>query len=178
MEDCLKHVSDWSCAILLQTRTVLSHSWPLLAVYRAALASVPVVCVVVNESGYDFGGAQLHLKHLSERLGAPALEQISQELSRWNPPRGVEALQSKLLHLIPKMISVAYNPNGTNHELMATCRDIEDKQKLLQRKRRHTFMDDYSLGTPVSDQSADGEAVAQLHPAPHAPPRRACATQA
>jgi hypothetical protein len=27
-------------------------------------------------------------------------------------------------------------------------------------------MDDYSLGTPVSDQSADGEAVAQLHPAP------------
>jgi hypothetical protein len=49
---------------------------------------------MVDESGYDFGGAKLHLEHLSERLSAPALEQISCE-SRWGP-FDIEALQSNL----------------------------------------------------------------------------------
>jgi len=145
MERCLERVAQSASVMLLQTRAVLEQPWALLAVFRAALASVPVVCVVVDESGYDFGGAKLHLEHLNERLAAPALEQLADELSRWGPPRAVAALQSKLASQIPQIISVAYKPNGTDHELMATIRDVEDKRRLLQAQRRTC-----SMGTTTS----------------------------
>jgi hypothetical protein len=161
MEGCLECVAQCTSVLLLQTKAVLTQPWALLAVYNAALARVPVVCVVVNESGYDFGGAKMHLEHLSERLGAPALEQISREMSRWDPPRDVEALQSKLSDLVPVIISVAYNPNGTDHELTATVRDVEDKQRILQMQRRISVDE-----RPSSSHSAKRTAVATPEPEP------------
>jgi len=147
---CLECVAQCTSVLLLQTHSVLTQPWALLAVYRAALANVSVVCVVVDESGYDFGRATLHLEHLCERLGACAFEQISCELSLWDPPKDMEALQSELACLIPKTISVTYNPNGTEHELMATVRDVEDKQRLLLVRRRNTSTDiSASLSTQV-----------------------------
>jgi hypothetical protein len=136
MEMFLERVAKSSCVVLLQTRSVLMQPWALLAVFRATLSSVPVVCVVVTESGYEFAEAKVHLEHLSDRLGAPALEEVAGELSRWTPPRDIRALQSKLANLIPQVISVAYKPNGTRNELLATIRDVQDKQNLLQVRRR------------------------------------------
>jgi hypothetical protein len=135
IQHCLERVAQTSSVLLLQTRSVLQQPWALLAVYRKRRVSV--VCVVVDGSGYGFGGVKLHLEHLRERLGAPALEQITGELSRWDPQTDVEALQSALASQIPQTISVAYNPNGTDHELTATIRDVEDKQRLLQARRRN-----------------------------------------
>jgi len=142
MHRCLERVAQSTSVLLLQTPSVLMQPWALLSMYRAALTGVPVVCVAVAEGGYDFGEAKLHLEHLSERLDAPALEQISDELSRWDPPRVVEALQSKLARLIPLMISVTYKPNGTEHKLMATIRDVGDKRRLLRNRRRNSSFQD------------------------------------
>jgi hypothetical protein len=136
MKKSLKCVAQSACVMLLQTRSVLEQPWALLAVFHAILVNVPVVCVVVAESGYDFGEAKLHLEHLTERLDEPALEQISRELSRWDPPKDMEALGSKLSSVIPHIISVTYNPNGTSNELIATMHDVKDKQRLLQARGR------------------------------------------
>jgi len=132
MEKCLSRVAQSTCVVLLQTRSVLQQPWALLAVFHATLANVPVVCVVVTESGYDFRDAKLHLEHLREHLDAPVLEQISGELSRWEPPKDAEELQSTLARLIPQIISVSYHADGSRNELIATIRDVEDKQSLLQ----------------------------------------------
>jgi hypothetical protein len=177
-EKCLERVAQCASVLLLQTRSVLTQPWALLAVYRAALANVSVVCVVVDEGGYDFGGAKLHLEHLSERLDAPALEQISHELSQWDPPTDVEALQSKLASLVPQIISVAYNPKGTDHALMATIRDVEDKQRLLQVRKRNFSAEDIATKSVYAacqskKRASLGAAAAMLAPPPNpAPPPR------
>jgi hypothetical protein len=72
--------------LLLQTASVLSQPWALLAAYWAALARLPIICVVVNDSGYDFGGAKEHLEHLSERLDAASLQQLTAVLSQLAQP--------------------------------------------------------------------------------------------
>jgi len=118
--------------LLLQTRGVLSQPWALLAAYRVALVGLPMACVVVNGGGYDFGGAKEHLEHLSERLDAASLEQLTTALSQLSPPRTVTELQKALGALIPHIISVVYNPTGSDNELAATVHDIRDKQSLLQ----------------------------------------------
>jgi hypothetical protein len=126
MELCLERISSATYVILLQTRSVLVHPWPLLATYYANLARVPRVCVVVTESGYDCSTVEGHLTHLKERLDAAALEQMSRVLSAWSPPRTVASLQTKLYNFIPRLTSVVYNPSGTNNESDATVRDIQD----------------------------------------------------
>jgi len=151
MDKCLVRVAQSTHVVLLQTRSVLEQPWALLSVFCATLAHVPVVCVVVAESAYDFGDAKLHLEHLNERLGAPALEQISGELSRWDPPQDIEVLQSKLASLIPQIISVVYNPNGTRNELTATIRDVEDKVGLLQ-GRQASRARDANRGASFNEQ--------------------------
>jgi len=117
--------------LLLQTRGVLSQPWALAAAYYAALSSIPIVCVVVNGSGYDFDGAKQHLEQLSERLDAASLEQLTAVLSQLSPPQDVSQLQQSLASLIPHIISVVYNPEGSDNKLAATVRDIRDKQGIL-----------------------------------------------
>jgi hypothetical protein len=133
-EECLKRVSSSNCVILLQTQTVLMHSWPLLATYCAAIAGAPVVCVTVAESGYDFATCEHHLKHLHERLDPAVLEQLSSVLSELRPARAIDGLQATLFNLIPKLISVVYNPSGTRNELAATMSDILDKLTTMQQQ--------------------------------------------
>ena len=121
-------IAPSQCLLLLQTRGVLSEPWALLAAYRAALAGRPMACVVVSGGGYDFGGAKEHPEQLSERLDAESLEQLTAALSQLAPPHTVAELQTMLAALIPHIISVVYNPDGSDNELAATVRDIRDKQ--------------------------------------------------
>jgi hypothetical protein len=154
MEVSLERVASSGYVILLQTETVLMHPWPLLATYHAALAGVPITCVVVAESGYDFKSVELHFKHLDERLDAASLEQMSDVLSRWMPPRTVAGLQSKLYGLVPQIISVVYDSSGTSNQFVATIRDIHDKQSMMQenhRRRSGTFDDEERMRRRSSD---------------------------
>jgi hypothetical protein len=136
MDLCLERVAGSSYVILLQTRSVLTHAWPLLATYHASLAGVPLVCVVVFGGGYDFGSVKHHVTDLDTRLDAATLEQMSSTLAGWTPPRSVAALQVKLFSLIPQIISVVYHPSGSRNQLAATIHDIDDKQRLLQAQHR------------------------------------------
>ena len=95
-----------------------------------------MVCVLVSRSGYDFDLAQKGLEELSTRLDAATLAQMRTALSSWTPPKSLEALQSRLASTIPAIISVCYDPEGTNNALAATARDIRDKVRLLQTGRR------------------------------------------
>jgi hypothetical protein len=107
-------VSSSPFVLLLQTRCVLSQPWALLTAYCAALTRTPITCVLVNNSGYDFGDATKHLEHLSERLEAASLEQLTNVLSQLSPPRTVTDLQEMLTSRIPHIISV--DPAGSDNE--------------------------------------------------------------
>jgi hypothetical protein len=161
MEECLEQVARSTYVILLQTRSVLAHPWPLLATYHAARADVPIVCVMVQESGYDFEKAEYQLSHLEEVCSPVAFKQLSEVLLTWSPPRNVAALQHRLFKIIPQTISVVYNPTGTHNELAATVHDINDKSsQLLVRNRRRSSasMDEEELMTAAKAASkVDGE---------------------
>ena len=86
IERCLERVARAEYVVLLQSRAVLTQPWALLAAYRASLAKVPMVCVLVSRSGYDFGSAQQCLEGLSTHLDAAAITQMRTVLSRWAPP--------------------------------------------------------------------------------------------
>jgi hypothetical protein len=121
--------------LLVQTRGVLSQPWALLAVYFAAHARIPIVCVVVDHSGYDFANAKQHLEQLGERLDAASLEQLTTALSHLSPPHDMPALQKTIASSIPHIISVVYHPEGSDHKLAATVRDVRDKHRLLAKSR-------------------------------------------
>lgn len=131
----LANIVNAKFVLLVQTRGVLSQTFALLATYVADLHGVPVCCVTVRGGGYDFDGARDHLEHLDERLNAEAIAQLGHTLSRLQPPQQLSTLQTKLASLIPHMISVVYNPNGSVHELAATVTDVGDKYLLLQEQR-------------------------------------------
>ena len=177
MARCLEQVASSKYVVLLRCSASRGRSSPPFerswhACPSSACARVPIVCVVVGDSGCahvhglsdpsggwwrvcahehvhvylgiwpyhrplltlrtrcvrtdDFGGARHHLEHLNEVLDEAAVAQISSALSHFHPPQDVPALQDKLVELIPHIISVVYDPAGTDHQLAATARDIHD----------------------------------------------------
>jgi hypothetical protein len=122
--------------ILLQTTNVLSHPWVLLAAYCACLDNIPLLCVVVEDAGYDFGQARAHLEHLDQNLDSVAREQLKRTLSSLQLPNDLGQMKQLLVTTIPNIISVVYDPEGTTNELIATVHDIRDKQTLLLSRTR------------------------------------------
>ena len=130
--------------ILLQTSGVMSQPYVLLAAYWATLHNIPIVCVVVEGSGYVFASAKQHLEHLSSWLDADALEQVRTVLTNAAPRHAasINALQSRLSNILPSLISVSYNPVGSANELAGTARDIMDKHDALVGVRASSFEQD------------------------------------
>jgi len=140
MEEFLTPIRSAKFVLLIQTRHVLSRPYVLVATYYAALAHVPIVCVVVDGAGYDFGDAAVHLHQLALRLNEADVGQMCRALGSWTPPKELSAMAFMLSKQIPAIISVVYNPNGTHNALAATLRDIADKQALLKAgNRKHMF---------------------------------------
>jgi hypothetical protein len=134
----LKTVARSKYVLLLQTERVLWEPWALLATYRARLANVPVVCVMVERAGYDFGGVVQHLEHLDERLGAGALAHVASSLACFSPTQDVDGLKAGLASLVPNIISIVFDPDGSASQLAATARDIRDKHDALIRSPSST----------------------------------------
>jgi hypothetical protein len=122
VDQCLARVERSELVLLLQTASVLSQPWALLAAYCASRADVPVACVVVEGGGYAFGEAKEHLEHLNERLDVAALELITRALQRRTPPTELRAMQTELANLIPHIISVG----GTR-----TARQMRSRQRFV-----------------------------------------------
>ena len=88
LEASLELVARAEFVLLLQTREVLLQPWTLLALYRAYAAGVPIICVLVEGAGYDFGAARQHLLRLEDSLDAAALGEMATALAV--SPRGLE----------------------------------------------------------------------------------------
>ena len=88
LEAWLERVARAEFVLLLQTRDVLLRPWTLLALYRAYAAGVPIICVLVEGAGYDFGAARQHLLRLEDSLDAAALGEMATALAV--SPRGLE----------------------------------------------------------------------------------------
>lgn len=127
----LEGVAGSKYLLLVQTAGVLAQPWTLLALYYAHIHSIPIVCVVVQGSDYDFVAAKAHLEHLRKHLDEASFAAMNTVLGRLEPPAHMRALQSTLAALIPSLISVVYNPRGSDHELAATVRDVRDKHLAL-----------------------------------------------
>jgi len=140
MVSCLKRLRKSRCVMLLQTADVLSHPWALLATYTACVDQIPLLCVVVEDAGYDFGEARAYLEHLEEHLNDEARDQMMQILTLMELPPDLDRLKKVLVLTIPNIISVVYAPDGTTNGLIATVHDILDKRTLLRSriKREHT----------------------------------------
>ena len=86
---CLERIAHCKYVLLLQTAEVLSLPWVLLATYRAYASKRPIVCVLVEGGGYDFGAAKGQLERLRSTLDAAAREQLHQVLASFHPPTSV-----------------------------------------------------------------------------------------
>jgi len=135
MDSFLQQVARSKLVLLLQTAHVLEQPWVLLSLYRAAICNVPMVCVVVVGSGYEFAEAKGHLTNLEEVLSESARQEVSGALVRLSDLSGethdIGTLSTKLAALVPSLISVVLNPDGSENELSATARDIRDKERAL-----------------------------------------------
>jgi hypothetical protein len=67
------------------------------------------------EARYVKDALDAMLHHLSERLDATSLEQLTTVLSQLSPPHDVTELQSTLAALIPHIMSVAYHGSHRVH---------------------------------------------------------------
>jgi hypothetical protein len=132
MVQCLRRVRRAKSVILLQTADVLSYPWVLLAVYCACFDRIPLLCVLVEDAGYDFGQGRAYLEHLEQNLGDVTRARLTDMLTKMEIPADLSNLQQVLLATVPNIISVVYSSDGTTNELIATVHDIRDKQTLLQ----------------------------------------------
>ena len=65
-------------------------------------------------------------------MDASALDEMREVLACLSPPTEISTLQAVLEEVLPSLISVSFHPSGTDTELAATARDIEDKKSALE----------------------------------------------
>lgn len=112
--------------LLLQTKSVLSRPWCLLEIDAALLQHKPIVCLCIDGGGYDFGEAKTFLNDLEGELrrhDASALRELRYQLGLKG--QTVHGLQSRLSAAIPSMISVPFNPSGSDHHLAAVIAETQ-----------------------------------------------------
>jgi hypothetical protein len=86
----------------------------------------------------DFGRAKGHLDNLEAELDETARQAVVEALMRQTGlttgKHDIGTLSATLAALVPSLISVVLNPEGSDNELAATVRDIHDKQRVLAEK--------------------------------------------
>ena len=137
--------------VLLQTRDVLTRPWVLLELFEAIRLNIPIVTLHVAGSGYDFDAARAFLADLERQLAPGAAEALRRNLE----PRGLSfsTLQASLATAIPSIISVSYQPDGSDNHVAAVLHDLVDKARRARRASRRrtlTQMLGRSLSRPLS----------------------------
>ena len=85
--------------------------------YQAHLACLPLVCVLVEGSGYDFDAARQRLRSLEAQMDASALDEMREVLACLSPPTEISTLQAVLEEVLLSLISVSFHPSGTDKSL-------------------------------------------------------------
>ena len=126
--------------VLLQTKECLTRPWVLLELYTASKLRIPVIPVALAGKGYDFKQAKSFLDNLETELEVAnpgAVKAINDYLAVSAQQSGTapETLKDvkQAVQAIPKLISVALDPEGSSNQLEAAVRDIV--QKVATKKR-------------------------------------------
>jgi len=124
--------------VLLQTKRVLERPWVLLELCTALRQEIPIVCVQIKGLGYDFGETKVYLENLEvelERRNPGALKELTEQLNLQAEARGdepddprainsVSKLSQKLAKEIPAIISIPFDPEGSEAHLTAVAREV------------------------------------------------------
>ena len=118
-------VRNSDALVLLLTEHVLARPWVLLEVYEALRIGKPIVPVLCEGRGYDFGAAEAHMRDLAgylERTNPGSAATLRSELA----DRGLQfsRLQAALVTSLPQIIAVKFKPDGSERQLEATTKDV------------------------------------------------------
>ena len=117
----LESVRDSSALVVLQSAEILYRPWCLLEMWAAIESGVPVVALNCQGKGYDFPQASRFLTNLDTQL-----EQKTPGAGKIISDEGVDIrdLAFKLAHVIPNIISVDFNPSGSENSQAASIKDL------------------------------------------------------
>jgi len=92
--------------------------------FEAVCKRIPIVCIAVKDAGYDFDEARAFLSSLQADLAASdpaALEELRTQLATRS--RTLAELQAALHARIPMIISMQFDPEGSDNHLTAVVQD-------------------------------------------------------
>ena len=127
--DELLHAIERSEAVMLvQTASVLYRPWTLLQVYTALCLEKPLICVHVEQGGYDHFAAKQLLANLREQLdlASPGAYAATRKLLH-ERSLSFDRMQQALLACIPAVISISYAPGGSANHADAVVQDIASR---------------------------------------------------
>jgi len=102
--------------LLLQTSRVLHSPGALVQLHEALKLQVPMLCVVVARAGYEFAAARTHLSQLASSLDSEELATLRRLL--YDRDVRLPAVSSALAAAVPKIISIPFEPSGTEADLI------------------------------------------------------------
>mmetsp|Transcript_24660 Transcript_24660/g.53839 ORF Transcript_24660/g.53839 Transcript_24660/m.53839 type:complete len:1090 (+) Transcript_24660:80-3349(+) len=114
--------------IFLQTENILSRPWCLLELYMATHLSLPILMLNIEGKGYDYEKARRFLNNLQQSLeetNPGAYEELCEQLH--TRKLSFTHMQQTLVALVPSIISITYNPCGSDNHVRAVMQDIVDK---------------------------------------------------
>ena len=116
--------------VLLQTEGCLTRPWVLLELYVAAKLNIPIIPVSLANKGYDFKAATAFVDNLKvelEKANPGAVAAIQAYLDGSQGVNDTFEDVKAAAELIPKLISVSLDPEGSANQLDAAVRDIVAK---------------------------------------------------
>ena len=121
LRSLLASVCDSSALVVVQSAEILYRPWCLLEMYAAIESGVPIVALLCQGKGYDFGQATQFLTNLDSQL-----EQKTPGAGKIIYEQGfdIRDLAFKLAHVIPNLISVSFNPSGSKNTIEASIQDL------------------------------------------------------
>ena len=128
-------VAHCECLLLLQTRGILHRPFCLLEILEAVRLGIPIVPIAIEGCGYDFDEARAFCEgtpaELRAKLEAASPGALAAVAKRHDPPL-TEAAAARLLHhalsTIPALISVSFDPAGSDNHLLGAVKDIVEKK--------------------------------------------------
>ena len=135
-------LEDVDVVLLLQTSRVLERATVLLQTFEALNDQMPVLCVLLRQSSYDFTRAKEHLGRLALKLPGAELDSLQRLLQERDLT--LARLTTTLRSSLPNIISISFDANGTDSESRVFLRDVTDR--LTQLTQRSSSLSNFALG--------------------------------
>jgi len=118
-------VANASVIVLLQTARVLHRANVVMQLYEARTREMPLMCLLVSRGGYDFNLARSLVTNLAGSMEIDELATLRSLLL----DRGarIPAVASALETSVLKIISIPFEPSGTESDLRAFLELFSDR---------------------------------------------------